>query len=76
MTLEETKDLMMSSNYKDRFRAEYWQLKIRYDRLCTALNEDVIALVQPKESLLKQRDCMKVYLSILQARSITENIEL
>ena len=33
MTLEETKDLMCSPNYKERFKAEYYQLKIRYEKL-------------------------------------------
>ena len=35
MTLEETKDLMCSPDYKERFNAEYYQLKIRYDKLKT-----------------------------------------
>lgn len=31
--LEETKDLMLSKDYKERFKAEYWQTKIRYSAL-------------------------------------------
>lgn len=33
MTLKDTAKLMVSDDYKDRFRAEYFQLKIRYDSL-------------------------------------------
>ena len=33
MTLEQTAKLMSSDNYKDRFRAEYYQTKIRYNKL-------------------------------------------
>ena len=33
MTLEDTKELMCSPDYKERFKAEYYQLKIRYLKL-------------------------------------------
>ena len=39
MTLKDTAKLMVSDDYKDRFRAEYFQLKIRYDKLCAMLNK-------------------------------------
>ena len=31
--LNETVSLMQSTDYKERFKAEYFQLKIRYDKL-------------------------------------------
>ena len=31
--LKDTIELMNSSDYKDRFKAEYYQLKIRYTKL-------------------------------------------
>ena len=31
--LQETAELMASNNYKERFFAEYWQTKIRYEKL-------------------------------------------
>lgn len=31
--LNETAELMGSADYKERFRAEYWQTLIRYERL-------------------------------------------
>jgi hypothetical protein len=33
MELKDTIALMNSSDYKDRFKAEYYQTKIRYDKL-------------------------------------------
>lgn len=33
MELKDTIDLMLSEDYKDRFKAEYYQTKIRYDKL-------------------------------------------
>ena len=33
MELQDTVELMNSAEYKDRFKAEYWQAKIRYDKL-------------------------------------------
>lgn len=33
MELQDTIELMNSAEYKDRFKAEYWQAKIRYDKL-------------------------------------------
>lgn len=33
MELKETKELMISEDYKERFKAEYYQTKIRYEKL-------------------------------------------
>ena len=33
MQLKDTVELMLSDDYKDRFKAEYYQTKIRYDKL-------------------------------------------
>lgn len=35
MEILDTVQLMLSNNYKERFKAEYWQLKIRYEKLKT-----------------------------------------
>ena len=32
MELQDTIELMNSAEYKDRFKAEYYQAKIRYDK--------------------------------------------
>lgn len=33
MELKDTIKMMGSSDYKERFRAEYWQVKIRFEKL-------------------------------------------
>ena len=33
MELKDTIDMMLHEDYKERFQAEYWQTKIRYERL-------------------------------------------
>lgn len=33
LDLKDTVELMSSADYKDRFKAEYYQTKIRYDKL-------------------------------------------
>lgn len=33
MDLRNTAEMMLSSDYKERFRAEYYQTKIRYEKL-------------------------------------------
>lgn len=33
MELKDTIEMMCSSDYKERFKAEYWQTKIRYEKL-------------------------------------------
>lgn len=37
--LKETVELMLSNDYKERFKAEYYQLKIRIDKLYTILSK-------------------------------------
>lgn len=39
MELKETTECMESSSYKKRFFAEYWQTKIRYEKLKALLNK-------------------------------------
>ena len=33
MELKDTIEMMNSENFQERFKAEYWQTKIRYDKL-------------------------------------------
>ena len=47
ITLQNTVDLMTSADYKDRFKAEYWQLKIRYEKL-KAFNTKIEAAMLSK----------------------------
>lgn len=81
MELIDTVDLMTSNDYKDRFMAEYYQVKIRYQKLKSILDkyEEGTLDFEPSCSislLMIQRDIMEDYLNVLQDRAITENISL
>ena len=81
MELIDTADLMTSDDYKDRFMAEYYQVKIRYQKLKSILDkyEEGTLDFEPSCSislLMIQRDIMEDYLNVLQDRAITENISV
>ena len=85
MELKETLDLMLSSNYKERFIAEYRQTKIRYEKLknfCnkieveTMLGKEVTKHDCPLQLLREQQKYMGLYLSVLEKRALIENIKL
>lgn len=85
MELKETIELMCSENYKERFVAEYRQVKIRYEKLknfCnkieveTMLGKEVTKHDCPLELLREQQKYMGLYLSILEKRALIENVEL
>ena len=81
MKLIDTVDLMTSDDYKDRFMAEYYQVKIRYQKLKSILDkyEEGTLDFEPSCSislLMIQRDIMEDYLNVLQDRAITENISV
>ena len=79
--LEKTINLMTSENYNDRFIAEYYQTKIRYDKLHKMLikYEAKTLDFEPKcslELLKEQVSYMGNYLRVLEIRAEIENIEL
>ena len=81
MELIDTVDLMTSDDYKDRFMAEYYQVKIRYQKLKSILDkyEEGTLDFEPCCSislLMIQREIMEDYLNVLQDRAITENISV
>ena len=81
MTLEETKDLMCSPDYKERFKAEYYQLKIRYEKLkamCEKWDKGGLDFTPtcPRYIYRRQLDKMAGYLSVLEERSELEGVEL
>lgn len=85
MELKDTVELMNSVDYKDRFIAEYRQVKIRYEKLknfCnnieveTMLGKEVTKHDCPLELLREQQKYMGLYLSILEKRALIENIKL
>ena len=85
MELKETVELMNSEDYKERFVAEYRQVKIRYEKLknfCnkieveTMLGKEVTKHDCPLELLREQQKYMGLYLSVLEKRALIENIVL
>ena len=81
MELRDTIELMESTDYKDRFKAEYYQTKIRYDKLNKMIvkYEAGVLDFEPDCSLelfKKQASAMGQYLYILEVRAELEDIEL
>lgn len=81
MELIDTCKLMISKNYKDRFRAEYYQTKIRYEKLHSIIikydaNMLDFKLNCPIELLKKQCSIMGEYLYRLEMRAEIEDIKL
>lgn len=91
MELNNTVELMNSSDYKDRFKAEYYQTKIRYEKL-NKFNTKIEAayatrMTENKEVEMPKHDCpdsvlndqqraMGQYLHILELRAEIEGINL
>ena len=81
MELNDTIELMESENYRDRFKAEYYQVKIRHDKLGAMLEKyDKNELdFKPKCSyslLLNQYRVMGEYLDLLKLRADIEEVRL
>lgn len=81
MELKDTIELMQSSDYKERFKAEYQQTKIRYDGLHKMLVKwDAGKLgftpACPKALYLEQKRYMGEYLRVLEVRALQEGIDL
>lgn len=78
MEMKDTIQLMESDDYKDRFKAEYWQTKIRYNKLRkTVVKADAGTDIPNNIQILREQSRrMAEYLYILEVRAETENIEL
>ncbi len=81
MELKDTIELMTSDKHRDRFLAEYWQTKIRYDKLhkmCVKYEAETLefAPVCPLEILNRQAAHMGRYLKLLEIRAEIEGINL
>lgn len=79
--LKDTIELMNSEDYKERFKAEYWQTKIRYDKLHKLIikMEAGTCDFTPFCSLeihKEQAKYMGMYLYILEVRAEYEGIDL
>lgn len=81
MELKETIKMMTSEDYKERFKAEYMQTKIRYDKLhkmCIKHEAGTLNFT-PKCSidlLKEQKKYMGMYLHSLEVRAEIEGISL
>lgn len=90
MEFNDTVEQMQSADYKERFKAEYWQTKIRYERLkafnnkikaaeSTKLMSNPVEMPEhdcPYDMLMRQQSVMGEYLHILEVRAIIEGVEL
>lgn len=79
--LKETVELMLSNDYKERFKAEYYQLKIRIDRLdnmLTKMENDELNFIPTcsYELLQNQLKAMLLYEVFLKERAKIEKIDL
>ena len=81
LTLADTIPYMNSSDYKDRFIGEYWQTRIRYDKLHDMTVRYEAGKLNftpscPLNLLKKQKKYMRMYLNKLEVRAIIEEIDL
>ena len=76
MKLKDTIPLMTSADYRERFKAEYWQLKIRAGKLQSLIQHDMDLANSPEIILARQLNAMLDYLSTLALRAEFEGINL
>ena len=81
MQLKDTVEMMNSEDFKERFKAEYYQLLFRLDSLTSMLIKwkNNMLDFEPKcskETLENQVIFMKGYMDILRLRAKIEEIEL
>ena len=79
--LKNTVEMMNSEDYKERFKAEYQQVVIRYQKLSVMLEkwdkgELNFKPVCPRSTYNMQIKAMTDYIAILEARAVMEGIEL
>lgn len=80
MELKDTVELMNSNDYKERFKAEYLQTKIRYEKLHKMTVKYEAGTLNfepcPLEILKEQKSYMGNYLRMLEIRAEIEKIDL
>lgn len=79
--LIDTIEMMMDSDYKERFKAEYYQTKVRYTKLHNMLVKADAGTLDftptcPLELLREQKAAMGEYLYCLEVRAEMEKISL
>ena len=81
MELKDTVEMMNSSDYKERFRAEYQQVVIRYQKLKAMLEKWDAGKLDfeptcPRSTYNMQIKAMTDYIAVLEARAVMEGINL
>ena len=81
MQLIDTLELMLSDDYKERFKGEYYQVKERYERLRKKVVRYQAGTLnfEPEcdlELLKWQLSAMRDYIYILEVRAQIEGVEL
>lgn len=81
MELKDTIELMNSEDYKERFKAEYFQTKIRHDKLHAMTIKYEAETLNftpscPLRLLKEQENSMYNYLQTLEVRAEIEGIRL
>ena len=81
MKLVDTVEMMNSSDYKERFKAEYAQLAIRYYGLRNMLEKWDNGTLEfeptcPRSTYNLQIKAMTDYIAVLEARAVMENVDL
>lgn len=80
MKLEQTVNMMLSDDYKERFKGEYWQLVTRYKGLKSMLdkwdNSTLFEPTCPRSTYNMQIKAMTDYIAVLEARAVMEGIDL
>ena len=81
MNLSDTVDMMSSEDFKERFKAEYYQTKIRYNKLHKMVVQYEAGRLPFKpncslELLKTQKSAMGQYLYALEVRAAIEGISL
>lgn len=79
--LRDTIEMMNSEDYKERFKAEYYQVVIRYQKLKSMLdkwdnNQLEFAPTCPRSTYNMQITAMTDYIAVLEARAVMEGVEL
>lgn len=75
ITLSDTVQMMNSTDWKERLKAEYWQLKIRYDKLLdTGIWNNSTQC--PLTLMQRQAMYMQSYLEVLEKRAEVEGVDL
>lgn len=81
ITFGETGSMMLSDDYKERMKAEYWQVKHRYDSLHRMVVKYEAGTLDftpscSLELIKEQKAAMGKYLYVLEVRAQIENVNL